>query len=149
MLFEKANNNVTSLDLKAEIREVLAYEYRYKSLIERVYNKLDNQYLEFIGAWYHELLGSIRSHSLAQDRDFFENLDLEIEHKKDIYAQLLLYRYDQNISIMEDLHFEKTKDFLEQCQRNIKDFKVKETKTSIQRLKEAKFLKKQFDTELD
>ena len=149
MLFKEADNGITSLDLKAEIRETLVYEYRYKSLIERAYNNLENQYLEFIGAWYHELLGSIRECSLTSDRKFFESLDLPFEQKKILFAQLIIYRFDQNISIMDDLHFEKTKDYLAQCQQNIKEYNYAKTKNPRERIKDAKVLKKSFYTKLE
>ena len=120
MFFEEADNSVENLDLKAEVNEILLYEYRYKVLIERVDDYHYNHRMVFLAAWYQELIGSIRTHSLAHDREFFEALELDALYKKYLYAQLLLYRYDQNISIMDDLNFEKTHDYMEDCKKNLK-----------------------------
>lgn len=122
MFFEKADNSLSSLGLKNDVSETLIYEYCYKSLIERVelYNQEDR--ISFVMGWYHELIASIRDCSLTQDRKFFESLDPA--YKKSLYAKVLLYRYDHQISIMDDLSFEQTSDYIKECQNNLEITKM-------------------------
>lgn len=121
MIFEKADNAIEKLDLKEAIKETLLYEDHYKGLLERVeaYTKIHR--ITYIASWYSELIESIRDNSLTHDRKFFESLDLDLMYKKIFYGELLIYRYDQGISIMDDLNFELTNKFIENCKNRINE----------------------------
>lgn len=150
MFFNKADNDLVNLDLRSEVREALVYEYRYKSLIERVQFEQYDFRILFISEWYQELIATIREGSLTHDREYFDSLDVSIDNKKNLYAQLLVYRFDHDISILDDLNFEMSKEFIDQCQEQLKEHTYPIThKTQQQKLQEAKALKKAYDSKID
>lgn len=109
-IFHRANNNLISTSKDYDLEETLLYEKRYKYLINLYIDEGFDDLFLYLRHFYKDLLFSIRVNSLTQDRAIFTSG--EIKHVEYVYTNLLIYRVKENISILDDLNLEKSKDFV-------------------------------------
>lgn len=68
-------------------------------------------------AFSYELLHSLRTIAICDDRRAFTNHKYIFQDE--LYARLIVYRYENKISVLDDLHFEKTIDFIKKTEREL------------------------------
>ena len=127
LLFKEADSFRVDQDYEFDLQETLLYESRYRELIQRSFFAHEKYKRAFLYCLVDELLLSIRTNSLTEDRKFFKSKDLDPQKSKLIYIELLFYRYENRISLLEDLHFEQTKKFIDECMVEIKNIKMVNT----------------------
>ena len=127
LLFKEADDSLVDQGYEFDLQETLLYESRYRELIQRSFFAHEKYKRAFLYCLVDELLLSIRTNSLTEDRKFFKSKDLDPHKSKLIYMELLFYRYENRISLLDDLHFEKTKKFIDECMVEIKNIKMVNT----------------------
>ena len=90
-------------------RNALEYEKAYIALIEQVKDKPHEWQVAFLMEHIEDLRDMVTLFSSARDMYMFGRG--KINHE--ILANLLIYRYENHISILDDMYCEKTKDFVE------------------------------------
>lgn len=90
-------------------KNALEYEKAYHSLIEQVKDKPHDEQVAFLMDHIEELRDIVTLFSTARDMYMFG--EGKVSHE--ILANLLIYRYENHISILDDMYCEKTKDFVE------------------------------------
>ncbi|WP_031580201.1 hypothetical protein [Ruminobacter sp. RM87] len=89
----------------------LDYEKAYIALIEQVKDKTHDEKVTFLMSHMDELRGMV---------DLFSYTDDDIEIKDDeLLANLMLYRYENKISIIDDHDLELTKDYISETMAKI------------------------------
>ena len=124
LLFKEADDSLVDQGYEFDLQETLLYESRYRELVQRLFFEHEYYKRAFLYCLVDELLLSIRTNSLTEDRKFFKSKDLDPHKSKLIYMELLFYRYENRISLLDDLHFEKTKKFIDECMDEIKNIKM-------------------------
>ena len=127
LLFKEADDFLVNQGYEFDLQETLLYESRYRELVQRSFFEHEYYKRAFLYCLVDELLLSIRTNSLTEDRKFFKSKDLDPHKSKLIYMELLFYRYENRISLLDDLHFEKTKKFIDECMVEIKNIKMVNT----------------------
>lgn len=90
-------------------KNALEYEKAYHSLIEQVKDKPHDEQVAFLMDHIEELRDIVTLFSTARDMYMFGEGGVNHE----VLANLLIYRYENHISILDDMYCEKTKDFVE------------------------------------
>ena len=90
-------------------RNALEYEKAYIALIEQVKDKPHDWQVAFLMEHIEDLRDIVTLFSSARDMYMFGRG--KINHE--ILANLLIYRYENHISILDDMYCEKTKEFVE------------------------------------
>lgn len=96
-------------------RNALEYEKAYIALIEKVKDKPHDEQVAFLMDHIEELRDIVTLFSTARDMYMFGRG--KINHE--ILANLLIYRYENHISILDDMYCEKTKDFVDMVHHRI------------------------------
>ena len=92
-------------------RNALEYEKAYIALIEQVKDKTHDEKVTFLMSHMDELREMV---------DLFSYTDDDIEIKDDeLLANLMLYRYENKISIIDDHDLELTKDYISETESKI------------------------------
>lgn len=109
-LFPQADNTLVNTTKEYDFEETLLYEKRYKYLINLYLDQGYSDVYYYLRHFYRDLLFSIRDHSLTQDRVFFTSG--EINYVEYVYTKMLIYRVQENISILDDLDLSRTKQYI-------------------------------------
>lgn len=83
--------------------ETLEYEKKYKSLLDQVRDKTTDEKIAFIKERVPEIRNMVSIMSLTHEMNYTAESD-------DALAFILVYRYEHDISIMDDLHLEITRE---------------------------------------
>ena len=89
----------------------LDYERAYIALIEQVKDKTHDEKVTFLMSHMDELRGMVELFSYTDD-------DIEIKDDE-LLANLMLYRYENKISIIDDHDLELTKDYISETESKI------------------------------
>ena len=92
--------HVSYEDSKAE---TLGYEKQYKALLDQVRDKTTEEKIAFIKERVPEIRNMVSIASLTHEMNYTAESD-------DALAFILVYRYEHDISIMDDLHLEITRE---------------------------------------
>ena len=101
----------------------LDYEKAYIALIEQVKDKTHDEKVTFLMSHMDELRGMVELFSYTDD-------DIEIKDDE-LLANLMLYRYENKISIIDDHDLELTKDYISEtmaeisCRRSAEQLEAK------------------------
>jgi hypothetical protein len=96
-------------------RNALEYEKAYIALIEQVKDKPHDWQVAFLMEHIEDLRDMVTLFSSARDMYMFGRG--KINHE--ILANLLIYRYENHISILDDMYCAKTKDFVDMVRNRI------------------------------
>ena len=91
-------------------RNALEYEKAYIALIEQVKDKTHDEKVSFLMSHMDELRGMVTLFSYTRD-------DSRIDDE--LLANLMLYRYEHKISILDDHDLELTKDYISETESKI------------------------------
>lgn len=93
------------------------YEHNCNSIVS-IYENYDYvTKVKCIRVFTQELLNSLHINSICDDQRMFTCNHFFMQ--EELYARLLIYRYEQNISILDDLHYEKSIDFLKETEKHL------------------------------
>ena len=92
-------------------RNALEYEKAYIALIEQVKDKPRDEKVSFLMSHMDELRGMVTLFSYTRD-------DSRIDYDE-LLANLMLYRYENKISIIDDHDLELTKDYISETESKI------------------------------
>lgn len=101
----------------------LDYEKAYIALIEQVKDKTHDEKVSFLMSHMDELRGMVELFSYTDD-------DIEIDDDE-LLANVMIYRYEHNISILDDHDLELTEDYISEtmakilCRRSAEQLKAK------------------------
>lgn len=105
----------------------LDYEKAYIALIEQVKDKTHDEKVTFLMTHMDELRGMVELFSYTDD-------DIEIKDDE-LLANLMLYRYENKISIIDDHDLELTKDYISETMAKISHRRAIEKMEAEERLK--------------
>ena len=92
-------------------RNALEYEKAYIALIEQVKDKTHDEKVSFLMSHMDELRGMVTLFSYTRDDSRIDDDEL--------LANLMLYRYEHNISVFDDHDLELTKDYISETESKI------------------------------
>ena len=92
-------------------RNALEYEKAYIALIEQVKDKTHDEKVSFLMSHMDELRGMVTLFSYTRDDSRIDDDEL--------LANLMLYRYEHKISILDDHDLELTKDYISETESKI------------------------------
>lgn len=105
----------------------LDYEKAYIALIEQVKDKTHDEKVTFLMSHMDELRGMVELFSYTDD-------DIEIKDDE-LLANLMLYRYENKISIIDDHDLELTKDYISETMAKISHRRAIEKMEAEERFK--------------
>ena len=100
------------------IPEALAYEKEYKTLLEQVKGKSTSEKIDFLIPYIEEIRDGMDSLIACDDYDATAITGLIPAGEENIllsyrmHAFIIVYRYEHQISILDDLHLERSGEFL-------------------------------------
>lgn len=94
-------------------KNALEYEKAYIALIEQVKDKSHEEQVKFLVSHMNELRGMIDLFSFCRDEELFPKSSLVTEPtvNDEVLANVMIYRYENKISILDDEYCEQTKDY--------------------------------------
>lgn len=94
-------------------KNALEYEKVYIALIEQVKDKSHEEQVKFLVSHMNELRGMIDLFSFCRDEELFPKSSLVTEPtvNDEVLANVMIYRYENKISILDDEYCEQTKDY--------------------------------------
>lgn len=92
-------------------RNALEYEKAYIALIEQVKDKTHDEKVSFLMSHMDELKGMVTLFSYTRDDSRIDDDEL--------LANVMIYRYEHNISILDDHDLELTKDYISETESKI------------------------------
>src|SRR5574344_217147 len=99
----------------------LEYEKAYHALIEQVIDKTHDEKVAYLMQHMDELRDIVELFSTARDMYMFDDDDISNE----ILANILIYRYENKISILDDMYCEATEDYLHEIEYQINERECK------------------------
>lgn len=105
----------------------LEYEKAYIALIEQVKDKTHDEKVTFLMSHMDELRGMVELFSYTDD-------DIEIDDDE-LLANVMIYRYEHNISILDDHDLELTEDYISETMAKISHRRAIEKIEAEERLK--------------
>ena len=121
-------------------RNALEYEKAYIALIEQVKDKPHDEQVSFLMQHMHELRDIVTLFSSARDMYLYDEGDFGDE----VLANLMIYRYENHISILDDEYCKLTKDFVKGIEDRL--YAKIEDEEMRKRIEEYK-LRKQWEAE--
>ena len=112
--FPSADEIIEYTESGEDKKNALEYENAYIALIEQVKGKSHGEQVKFLISHMDELRGMLDLFSYCRDEELFpESLLKEEPNANDeILANLMIYRYENNISILDDQYCEQTKEYV-------------------------------------
>ena len=101
-------------------KNALEYEKAYIALIEQVKDKPREEQVKFLLEHIDELRRMIDLFSFCRDQEMFP----EGETSDEVLANVMLYRYEHNISILDDEYSIKTIDYARSVKSRIEEYKA-------------------------
>lgn len=121
-------------------KNALEYEKAYCALIEQVKDKTHDEQVSFLMEHMHELRDIVTLFSSARDMYLYDEGDFGDE----VLANLMIYRYENHISILDDEYCKLTKDYV----KGIEDrLYAKIEDEEMRKIREEYKLRKQWEAE--
>lgn len=121
-------------------KNALEYEKTYCALIEQVKDKTHDEQVSFLMEHMHELRDIVTLFSSARDMYLYDEGDFGDE----VLANLMIYRYKNHISILDDEYCKLTKDYV----KGIEDrLYAKIEDEEMRKIREEYRLRKQWEAE--
>lgn len=123
------------------IPEALAYEKEYKTLLEQVKGKSTSEKIDFLIPYIEEIRDRMDSLIACDDYDATAITGLIPASEENIllsyrmHAFIIVYRYEHQISILDDLHLERSGEFLNKYIDEILDLKYEKLRKERETLK--------------
>lgn len=118
-------------------KNALEYEKAYIALIEQVKDKSHEEQVKFLVSHMNELRGMIDLFSFCRDEELFPKSSLVTEPtvNDEVLANVMIYRYENKISILDDEYCEKTEDYAREIINGIYERRSKEEREALDKLK--------------
>lgn len=118
-------------------KNALEYEKAYIALIEQVKDKSHEEQVKFLMSHMDELRGMLDLFSFCRDDELFpESLLKEDPNANDeILANLMIYRYENDISILDDQYCEQSKVALPDIKEVVYERRAQERRDALDKLK--------------
>lgn len=118
-------------------KNALEYEKAYIALIEQVKDKSHEEQVKFLVSHMNELRGMIDLFSFCRDEELFPKSSLVTEPtvNDEVLANVMIYRYENKISILDDEYCEKTEDYAREIRSGIYKRRSKEKRKALDKLK--------------
>lgn len=102
-------------------KNALEYEKAYIALIEQVKDKSHEEQVKFLVSHMNELRGMIDLFSFCRDEELFPKSSLVTEPtvNDEVLANVMIYRYENKISILDDEYCEKTEDYAQKIRSEL------------------------------
>ena len=135
--FPSADELIEYSESGEDKKNALEYEKAYVALIEQVKDKSHEEQVKFLVSHMNELRGMIDLFSFCRDEELFpESLLKEEPNANDeILANLMIYRYENNISILDDEYCTQTEDYVREIRSGIYKRRSKEKREALDKLK--------------
>ena len=101
--FPSADELIEYSESGEDKKNALEYEKAYIALIEQVKDKSHEEQVKFLVSHINELRGMLDLFSFCRDEELFPN--------DEVLANVMIYRYENKISILDDEYCEKTEDY--------------------------------------
>ena len=111
--FPSADELIEYSESGEDKKNALEYEKAYIALIEQVKDKSHEEQVKFLVSHMNELRGMIDLFSFCRDEELFPKSSLVTEPtvNDEVLANVMIYRYENKISILDDEYCEQTKDY--------------------------------------
>ena len=135
--FPSADELIEYSESGEDKKNALEYEKAYVALIEQVKDKSHEEQVKFLMSHMDDLRGLLDLFSFCRDDELFpESLLKEEPNANDeILANLMIYRYENNISILDDEYCTQTEDYVREIRSYIYKRRSKEKREALDKLK--------------
>lgn len=135
--FPSADELIEYSESGEDKKNALEYEKAYVALIEQVKDKSHEEQVKFLMSHMDELRGMLDLFSFCRDDELFpESLLKEDPNANDeILANLMIYRYENNISILDDQYCEQSEDYVRNVRSEIYKRRSHERMVALDKLK--------------
>ena len=135
--FPSADEIIEYTESGEDKKNALEYEKAYIALIEQVKGKSHGEQVKFLISHMDELRGMLDLFSFCRDEELFpESLLKEEPNANDeILANLMIYRYENNISILDDQYCEQSDVYVRKVRSEIYKRRSQERRLALFKLK--------------
>ncbi len=127
-IFPSIDEIIEYHDSGEDDRNALEYEKAYCALIEQVKDKTHEEKVSFLMKHMEELRDIVTMFSSTRDMYLYDGGDFCDE----VLANLMIYRYENNISVLDDEYCILTKDFVKGVEERLRE-KIAEEETRKRR----------------
>ena len=119
--FPSADELIEYSESGEDKKNALEYEKAYIALIEQVKDKSHEEQVRFLVSHMNELRGMIDLFSFCRDEELFPKSSLVTEPtvNDEVLANVMIYRYENKISILDDEYCEQTKDYAQKIRSEL------------------------------
>ena len=119
--FPSADELIEYSESGEDKKNALEYEKAYIALIEQVKDKSHEEQVKFLVSHMNELRGMIDLFSFCRDEELFPKSSLVTEPtvNDEVLANVMIYRYENKISILDDEYCEKTEDYTQKIRSEL------------------------------
>lgn len=119
--FPSADELIEYSESGEDKKNALEYEKAYIALIEQVKDKSHEEQVKFLVSHMNELRGMIDLFSFCRDEELFPKSSLVTEPtvNDEVLANVMIYRYENKISILDDEYCEKTEDYAQKIRSEL------------------------------
>lgn len=119
--FPSADELIEYSESGEDKKNALGYEKAYIALIEQVKDKSHEEQVKFLVSHMNELRGMIDLFSFCRDEELFPKSSLVTEPtvNDEVLANVMIYRYENKISILDDEYCEQTKDYAQKIRSEL------------------------------
>lgn len=135
--FPSADELIEYSESGEDKKNALEYEKAYIAFIEQVKDKSHEEQVKFLVSHMNELRGMIDLFSFCRDEELFPKSSLVTEPtvNDEVLANVMIYRYENKISILDDEYCEKTEDYAREIRNGIYKRRSKEEREALDKLK--------------
>ena len=135
--FPSADELIEYSESGEDKKNALEYEKAYIALIEQVKDKSHEEQVKFLVSHMNELRRMIDLFSFCRDEELFPKSSLVTEPtvNDEVLANVMIYRYENKISILDDEYCEKTEDYAREIKSSIYKRRSKEKRKALDKLK--------------
>lgn len=135
--FPSADELIEYSESGEDKKNALEYEKAYIALIEQVKDKSHEEQVKFLVSHMNELRRMIDLFSFCRDEELFPKSSLvtELTVNDEVLANVMIYRYENKISILDDEYCEKTEDYAREIKSSIYKRRSKEKRKALDKLK--------------
>ena len=135
--FPSADELIEYSESGEDKKNALEYEKAYIALIEQVKDKSHEEQVKFLVSHMNELRGMLDLFSFCRDEELFPKSSLVTEPtvNDEVLANVMIYRYENKISILDDEYCEKTEDYAREIRSSIYKRRSKEKRKALDKLK--------------
>ena len=119
--FPSADELIEYSESGEDKKNALEYEKAYITLIEQVKDKSHEEQVKFLVSHMNELRGMLDLFSFCRDEELFPKSSLVTEPtvNDEVLANVMIYRYENKISILDDEYCEKTEDYAQKIRSEL------------------------------